>query len=144
MHPTQWAVTFTVSALTAICDNKPIISIYRIFLRKVIESSFWCKFISFASCACAYETWKQCQWIMRTLTCKHKIWGENWLCLSHYLRAFPVFNVLETCREYFLTIDLGIVEFIKKFIKRFLEKYKIFRHGPNYLQKLYQKQLNAS
>ena len=62
----------------------------------------------FASCARAYETWKQCQWIMRTLTCKHKIWGENWLCLTHYLRAFPVFNVLETCREYFLTIDLGI------------------------------------
>ena len=79
-----------------------------------------------------------------TLTCKHKIWGENWLCLSPYLKAFPVFNVLETCREYFLTIDLGIVEFIKKFIERFLEKCEIFRHGPNYLQKLYQKQLNAS
>ena len=51
---------------------------------------------------------------MRTLTCKHKIWRENWLCLSPYLKAFPVFNVLKTCREYFLTIDLGIVEFIKK------------------------------
>ena len=49
-------------------------------------------------------------------------------------KAFPVFNVLETCREYFLTIDLGIVEFIKKFIERFLEKCEIFR----------QKQLNAS
>ena len=81
---------------------------------------------------------------MRTLTCKHKIWGENWLCLSPYLKAFPVFHVLETCREYFLTIDLGIVEFIKKFIERFLEKCEIFRHGTNYLQKLYQKQLNAS
>ena len=81
---------------------------------------------------------------MKTLTCKHKIWGENWLCLSPYLKAFPVFNVLETCREYFLTIDLGIVEFIKKFIERVLEKCEIFRHGPNYLQKLYQKQLNAS
>ena len=46
LHPTGWAVTFTVSALTAICDDKPIISIFRIFLRKVIESSFWCKFIS--------------------------------------------------------------------------------------------------
>ena len=31
-------------------------------------------------------------------------------------KAFPVFNVLKTCGEYFLTIDLGIVEFIKKFI----------------------------
>ena len=28
--------------------------------------------------------------------------------------AFPVFNVLETCREYLLTIDRKIVEFIKK------------------------------
>ena len=137
-------VTFTVSALTAICDNKPIISIFRIFLRKVIGSSFWCKFISFASCARAYETWKQCQWIMRTLTCKLKIWGENWLCLRPYLKAFPVLNVVETCREYLLTIDLGIVEFIKKFIERFLEKCEIFRYGPNYVQKLYQKELNAS
>ena len=136
MHPTRWAVTFTVSALTAICDDKPIISIYRIFLRKVIESSFWCKFISFASCARAYETWKQCQWIMRTLTCKHKIWGENWLYLRPYLKAFPVFNVLETCRVYLLAIDLGIVKFIKKFIERFFEKCEICRHGPNYVQKL--------
>ena len=94
--------------------HKPVISIFRIFLRKVIESSFWCKFISFASCARAYETWKQCQWIIRTLTCKHKIWRGNWLCLWPHLKAFPVFNVLETCREYLLTIDLEIVEFIKK------------------------------
>ena len=92
----------------------------------------------------AYETWKQCQWIMRTLTCKHKIWGKNWLYLRPYLKAFLVFNVLETCRQYFLTIDLGIVEFRKKFIEPFLEKCEIFRHGPNYVQKLYQKQLNAS
>ena len=81
---------------------------------------------------------------MRTLTCKHKIWGGNWLYLWPYLKAFPIFNVLETCREYFLTIDLGIIEFIKKFIERFLEKCEIFRHGLNYVQKLYQKQLNAS
>ena len=58
MHPTRWAETFTVSTITAICDDKPVISIFRIFLRKVIESSFWCKFTSFASCARAYETWK--------------------------------------------------------------------------------------
>ena len=68
----------------------------------------------FAKCARAYETWKQCQWIMRTLTCKHKIWGENWLYLRSYLKAFPVFNVLETCSVYLLMIDLGIVKFIKK------------------------------
>ena len=111
--------------------HKPIISIFRIFLRKVIESSFWCKFISFGSCARAYETWKQCQWIMRTLTCKHIIAGKNWLYFRPYLKVFPVFNVLETCREYLLTIDLQIVEFIKKFIERFFEKCKICRHGPN-------------
>ena len=64
--------------------------------------------------------------------------------IATYLKAFPVFNVLKTCRENFLTIDLEIVEFIKKFIEWFLEKCEIFRHGPNYLQKLYQKQLNAS
>ena len=58
---------------------------------------------------------------MRTLACKHKIWGENWLYLRPYLKVLPVFNVLKTCREYFLTIDLGIVEFIKKIIEQFLE-----------------------
>ena len=135
MHPTRWAVTFTFSALTAICDDKPIISIFRIFLRKVIESSFFMQI---------YIFWKQCQLIMRTVTCKHKIWGGNWLYLRPYLKAFSIFNVLETCREYFLTIDLGIVEFMKKCIERFLEKCEIFRHGTNYIQKLYQKQLNAS
>ena len=99
----------------------PIISIFRIFLPKVIESSFWCKFISFASCARAYETWKQCQWIKRTLTCKHKIWGENWLYLRPYLKAFTVFNVLETLSVYSLTIDLGIFTFIKKISSGFLK-----------------------
>ena len=81
---------------------------------------------------------------MWTLTCTYKICGKDWLYLRPYLKAFPDFNVLETCREYFLTIDLGIVEFIKTFIERFLEKCEILRHGPNYLHKLYQKQLNAS
>ena len=46
--------------------------------------------------------------------CKLKIWEENWLCLRTYLKAFPVFNVLETCRVYSLTIDLRIVKFCKK------------------------------
>ena len=57
--------------------HKPIISIFRIFLPKVIESSFWFKLFLFAKCARAYRTWKQCQWIMRTLTCKYKTWGEK-------------------------------------------------------------------
>ena len=56
---------------------------------------------------------------MRTLTCKHKIWGKNWLHLRPYLKAFPVFNVLKTCRVYLLTIDVEIVKFIKKIIQRF-------------------------
>ena len=68
----------------------------------------------FESCVRAFETWKQCQWIMRTLTCKHKIWGKNWLHLRPYLKAFPVFNVLETCKAYLLTIDPGIFKCIKK------------------------------
>ena len=104
--------------------HKPIISIFRIFLPKVIESSFLCKFIFFAKCARAHDSWKQCQWIIRTLTCKHKIWGGNWSYLRPYLKAFPVFNVLETCRVYLLTIDLGIVKFIKNWSSGFLENAK--------------------
>ena len=73
---------------------------------------------------------------MRTLTCKHKIWGKNWLNLRPYLRAFSVFNVLDTCKVYLLAIDLGIVKFLKKIIERFFEKYENCRHGPNYVQKL--------
>ena len=74
---------------------------------------------------------------MRTLTCKHKTWGENLLYLRPYLKAFPVFPVvLETCRVYLLAIDLEIAKFEKKFIERFSEKCKNCRHGPNYAQKL--------
>ena len=73
---------------------------------------------------------------MSTLTCKHKIWRENWLYLRPYLRAFPVFNVLETCRVYLLTIDLEIVKFIKKFIERLFEISEICSHGANYVQNL--------
>ena len=47
----------------------PIISIFRKFLRKVIESSVKCKLFFFVSCARANETWKQCPWIMKTITC---------------------------------------------------------------------------
>ena len=81
---------------------------------------------------------------MWTLTCKHKIWGKNWLYLKPYLKAFPVFNVMETRRVYLLTIDLGIFQFIKKFIERLFGKCEICRPRPNYMQKLLQKQLNAS
>ena len=73
---------------------------------------------------------------MRTLTCKHKMLGENWSYLRPCLRAFPVFNVLKTCRVYLVAIDLGIVKFMKKFSERFFDKCEICRHGPNYVQKL--------
>ena len=85
---------------------------------------FWCNFYLFAKCARAYETWKQCQWIMWTLTCKHKIWGKSWLYLRSYLKAFPVFNVLKTRRVYLLTIDLGIFQFIKNLSSGFLQNAK--------------------
>ena len=75
-------------------------------------------------CARAYDSWKQCQWIIRTLNCKHKIWGKNWSYLRPYLKAFPVFNVLETWRVYLLTIGLGIAKFIKKISSDFLENAK--------------------
>ena len=136
MHPSRWAVTVTVSALTAICDTSQLLQYSGYFFRKLLRVLFDASLFLFANCARAYETWKQCQWIMRTLTCKYKTWGENWLYLRPYLKAFSVFNVLETCRVYLLAIDLGIVKFIKKFIKRFSEKCENCRHGPNYVQKL--------
>ena len=70
---------------------------------------------------------------MWTLTCKHKIWGGNWLYLRPYLKAFSVFNVLEIRRVYLLTIDLEIVKFIKKFSERFFEECEICRLGPHYV-----------
>ena len=55
-----------------------------------------------------------------------------------YLKAFPVFNVLETCRVFLLTIDLRIVKVIKKDLSSgFFEEFEICRHGPNYVKKLY-------
>ena len=63
--------------------------------------------------------------------------GRNWLYLRPYLKAFPVFNVLETCRVYLLAINIGIVKFIKKKIYlAVFEKCEICRRGPNYVQKL--------
>ena len=67
---------------------------------------------------------------------EHKIRGKNWSYLRPYLKAFLVFKVLETCRVYLLTIDLGIVKFIKKVIKWIFSKCEICRHGPNYVQNL--------
>ena len=43
--------------------------------------------------------------------------GEKLVIFEALFKAFPVFNVLETCRAYLLTIDLGIVIFIKKIVE---------------------------
>ena len=51
-------------------------------------------------------------------------------------KAFPVFNVLETCRVYLLTIDLGIFQFLTNFIERLFGKCEICIRGLNYVQKL--------
>ena len=61
---------------------------------------------------------------MHVLSCQHKIWGENWLYLRPYLKAFPVFNALETSRVYLLAIDLRILKFIKKLSSGFLKNAK--------------------
>ena len=60
---------------------------------------------------------------MRTLTCKHKMWGANWLYLRPYLKG-PVFNVLKTCRVYLQMIDLRIAKFIKNLSSGFLKNAK--------------------
>ena len=76
---------------------------------------------------------------MRTLAYKQILGGGggNWSYLRSYLKAFAVFNVLETCTVYLLTIDLGIVFFfLQKFIERFFEKCEICGRRPNYVQKL--------
>ena len=69
---------------------------------------------------------------MRTLT---QNLGGKLVKFEVLCKSIP-FNVLETCRVYLLTIDLGIVECIKKFIQRFFEQCEICGHGPNYVQKM--------
>ena len=46
--------------------------------------------------------------------------GVELLIFEALFKAFPVFSVLETCRVYLLTIDLGIVKCIKKLSSAFL------------------------
>ena len=145
MRPTRWAVTLTLSVLTAICDTSQLLAYSGHFFRKQSRVLFDAKLFLFAKCARAYETWKQWQWIRRKLCRKHKIWGESWLYLRPYLKVFSVFNVLQTGRVFLLEIDLEIVKFIKKKIyERFFGKCENCRHGPNYVQKLSPKQLDAS
>ena len=58
------------------------------------ENLFFCELCT------AFDTLKQCQWIIRTLSCKRKIWGRNSLYSRRYLKAFPIFDVFETCGVY--------------------------------------------
>ena len=80
---------------------------------------------------------------MRTPNYKHKIWEEILCDWKLNLTDFIVFNALETWRQYKLMINLGIVKFFKKSIKRFLNYCEICTSGPNCKQKWQQKQLNA-
>ena len=36
----------------------------------------WSRVLCKLSCVRAYETWKRWQWIMRTVTCEHNVWGK--------------------------------------------------------------------
>ena len=46
--------------------------------------------------------------------------GVELVIFEALFKAFPVFSVLETCRLYLLTIDLGIVKCIRKLSSAFL------------------------
>ena len=61
---------------------------------------------------------------MRTLTCKHKIWGKNWSYLRPYLKAFLVFNVLETCRYIYRRLISGLSNLKKNLSSGFFKNAK--------------------
>ena len=63
--------------------------------------------------------------------------------LRLYLKAFPVFNVLETCGVYLLTIDLGIVQCIKKLSSGFLNNTKFVGMDQITCKNCNKRQLNA-
>ena len=44
------------------------------------------------TCARVYESWKQCQWIMRPLTCKHKIWGGKLVIFEALFKNLACFQ----------------------------------------------------
>ena len=81
------------------------------------------QFFFFAKCTRAYDSWKQCQRIIRTLKETQNLGGKL-VIFETLFKSLPCFNVLETCRVYLLTIDLRIFQFIKKFIELFLENAK--------------------
>ena len=76
---------------------------------------------------------------MRTLTCKHKIWGKNWLYLRPYLKAFSVslFSMFLKLAGYiYWQLISELSNFLKKFIERLFEISEICSHGANYVQNL--------
>ena len=112
----------------SIADNTPCLPPCLKFCTTVVFNFSSTAFISSSRnsnicwlCTCIWNL--NNKWIIRTLT-----WGGGGgglVIFEALFKAFPVFSVLETCRVYLLTIDLGIVKCIK-----------ICRHGPNYVQEL--------
>ena len=89
-----------------------------------------------AKCVYAYDSWKQCQWIIWMLVCKHKIWGNKLVIFEALFKSLPSFQSSWNLQGIFIdnwSRDFPIYENIYRAV---FEKCKICRHGPNYLQKL--------
>ena len=74
--------------------------------------------------------------IIRTLTCKHKIWGK-FVTFETPIKCLPCFqcprNLEETYRD--CQVLFYFFFFKNNTIKRFLNNREICRCGPNYIQK---------
>ena len=89
--------------------------------REVIEGSFWLQISFFsASCAREYETWKQCQWIMRTLTWKHKIWGKNFVTFEA-----PLPSLFSMSLKPWGYVNWWLISGLSSFFKKLLSGFKI-------------------
>ena len=92
------------------------------------KGPFECKLFVFLSCSRAYETWKQCQWIVSRgrLLVNTEIWGKFviWLFL---MSLKPGGNINERPIS-------GLSSCLKKIIKRFLNYREICKREPNCIQ----------
>ena len=129
-HVPLWVVTYTAC-------RKPV------YISDCNRGYFWMQFF-FLRCARVYKTW-----IMRTLPCKHKIWGEICDICSHIflpslfsmsLKLGGDINcpwnlegilIGDSSRDYYVFTEI---------IKRFLNYHEIWRCEPNYIQKWLKKQ----
>ena len=97
---------------------------------KSADHNFWplehspSQTVTFKRRARVYETWKQCQWIIGTLTCKHKISGENLWHLKPHLITFLVSNVLEGGDDINWWVISGLSSFLKELWSGFYIKAK--------------------